>query len=424
MRFTDYLAAEWKPALGCTEPAAVAWATALAAGAVGGAIRRVRLTCDPRIYKNCYAVGLPNSEGKTGILWTLAIGASLKDDSKGLRSFEATTPSALAAAADLMERKAIHVEVDAQRGELYIDVTVESEHGAGRAVIEREHTHLAALTRNGEDLVAPPRASGGDSTDPVRANLAGMSVRKMMDVALSLSPDDRKALREGIRLNTDMAVAGMDLVPERVMHRQLRHGPGRAEMYVNAGVMARMSGVGRTVMTLAGSGNKGLTVSIPVWLWGRELGLPDERIDEALAMACLVTSATTHHLGTLSAACGSAIAAGAGVAAGLVMLEGGGADEADLAVSSVVGTLAGMICDGAKVGCAMKTVTGVEAAFRASECAMSGQGLSPTNGIVGKDGETSLAHLGLVVSRGMAEMDTEILDIMQKKLKPPLDHQH
>ncbi|MBI1751222.1 MAG: serine dehydratase subunit alpha family protein [Acidobacteria bacterium] len=422
MRFSDYLAAEWKPALGCTEPAAVAWATALAAGTVDGAIQRVCLTCDPRIYKNCYAVGLPNSEGKTGILWTLAIGASLNDSSKGLRSFEATTPSVLAIASDLMMRKAIRVEVDARRSELYIDVTVESENGTGRAVIEREHTHLTALTRNGEDLSVPPPANG-DGTAPIRANLAGMSIRKMMDVALSLSPDDRKALREGIRINTDMAVAGMDLVPARVMHRQLRHGPGRAEMYVNAGVMARMSGVARTVMTLAGSGNKGLTVSIPVWLWGRELGLPDERIDEALAMACLVTSATTHHLGTLSAACGSAIAAGAGVAAGLVMLEGGGADEADLAVSSVVGTLAGMICDGAKVGCAMKTVTGVEAAFRASEYAMSGQGLPPTNGITGIDGKTSLVHLGLIISRGMAGVDTEILDIMQIKLKPLLNHQ-
>jgi L-cysteine desulfidase len=177
-----------------------------------------------------------------------------------------------------------------------------------------------------------------------------------------------------------------------------------------------MSGVTRTVTTLAGSGNKGITVSIPVWLWGRELGLPDDRIDEALAMACLITSATTHHLGSLSAACGSAIAAGAGISAGLVMLDGGGAHETSLAVSNVVGTLAGMICDGAKVGCAMKTVTGVGAAFRAAEYAMSGEGLPVTNGIVGKGGETSLIYLGLVVSRGMANVDAEILDIMQKKL--------
>ena len=101
------------------------------------------------------------------------------------------------------------------------------------------------------------------------------------------------------------------------------------------------------------------------------------------------------------------------------MLEGGGAHEAGLAMSNVVGTLAGMICDGAKVGCAMKTVTGVEAAFRAAEYAMSGQGIPATNGIVGRDGETSLIYLGLVVSRGMANVDAEILDIMQRKLNEP-----
>jgi len=169
-------------------------------------------------------------------------------------------------------------------------------------------------------------------------------------------------------------------------------------------------------MTLAGSGNMGITVSLPIWLWGKEDGYPEDQIDEALALACLITSATTHHLGTLSAACGSAIAAGAGIAAGLVLLEGGGAQEVGLAVSSVVGTLAGMLCDGAKVGCAMKTVIGVEAAFRAASYAMSGEGIPATNGIVGKDSETSLLYLGLVVTKGMANVDAEILEIMQKKL--------
>lgn len=417
MLFSDYLKAEWKPALGCTEPAAVAWATALASGAADGPVRRVRLVCDPRIYKNCFAVGLPNSGGKTGVLWTLAIGANLEDSSKGLRSFENTTPLTLAGASDLMIRQVIQVEVDAQHTELYIDVIVEREGGTGRAVIERDHTNLVSLTRNGQDLSVPSPASASVGASSLRAAIAKLTIQETMDFALSLSQADRMALREGIHLNTEVAVAGMDLVPAKVIHTQMKHGRGRAEMYVNAGVTARMSGVTRTVMTLAGSGNKGITVSIPVWLWGRESGCPENRIDEALAMAFLITSATTHHLGTLSAACGSAIAAGAGIAAGLVMLEGGEAHEVSLAVSNVVGTLAGMICDGAKVGCAMKTVTGVEAAFRAAEYAMSGQGLPATNGIVGKDGETSLIYLGLVVSRGMANVDAEILDIMQKKLK-------
>jgi L-cysteine desulfidase len=419
MLFSDYLAAEWKPALGCTEPAAVAWAAALAAGVSTGPVKEVRLICDPRIYKNCYAVGLPNSKGKTGILWALAIGACLEDSSRSLRSFEAVTADTLDQAKELLERKAVVVEVDAKLTELTIDVRVNREGGEGRALVERDHSNLTCLERDGQRLSDHPSEAGTSDPAAIRSWIAGMTILETLEFARSLSTADRIALREGVYLNTDVARDGMDLVPKEVIHTQVRDGQGRAEMYVTAGVTARMSGVTQTVMTLAGSGNKGITVSIPIWLWGRESGCPEDRIDEALAFACLMTSATTHHLGTLSAACGSAIAAGAGIASGLVLLEGGGAHEAGLAVSNVVGTLAGMICDGAKVGCAMKTVTGVEAAFRAAKYAMSGQGIPATNGIVGRDGETSLMYLGLVVSRGMANVDAEILDIMQKKLREP-----
>ena len=114
MRMTDFLAAEWKPALGCTEPAAVAWAAALAAEQGGGRVRQVRLICDPRTYKNCYAVGLPNSDRATGILWALALGTHLPDGSLGLRSFEGTSPASIEAARILLEQRGVHVEVDAQ----------------------------------------------------------------------------------------------------------------------------------------------------------------------------------------------------------------------------------------------------------------------------------------------------------------------
>ena len=417
MEFSTYLTAEWRASLGCTEPAAIAYAAAMAASYQRGQLQTVRLVCDARTYKNCYSVGIPNAESRTGILWTLAIGGNLADHSLGLRCFEMISAGVLQAAGNLMARGGIQVEVDPARTTLFIDVTVVCEGGIGRAVVEREHTNLTRLESNDKQVPIQPPERMTSNTGSIRALIAGLTIQETMELARSLTAEDRMALREGVSCNTDVARDAMSLVPEIFVHTQMRDGQGRAELYVNAGVTARMTGVSRMVMTLAGSGNKGITVSIPVWLWGRESGYPEDRIDEALAFTFLITSATTHHLGTLSAACGSAIAAGAGIAAGLVMLNGGGAHEAGLAVSNVVGTLAGMICDGAKVGCAMKTATGVEAAFRATKYAMSGQGIPVTNGIVGRDGETSLIYLGLVVSRGMANMDAEILDIMQKKLR-------
>jgi L-cysteine desulfidase len=417
MLLSDFLAAEWKPALGCTEPAAVAWAAALAAGTATGEIRAVRLVCDPRIYKNCYAVGLPNSNHRTGILWALAIGANLEDASLGLKVFEATTEASLRRAQELLDRHGVSVDVDSQRSELYIDLTVVREGGTGRAVIERDHTNLVRLESDGRPIQERPAGDQASVSSAIRAQVAGMSIQEVMDLARSLSPADRKAIRLGVDFNLEIARLGASLLPEPFLRLHEADGRSRAVRQVGAGVAARMSGVSQTVMTLAGSGNKGITVSLPVWLWGQEAGHPEERIEEALAFAFLMTSVTTHHLGTLSAACGSAIAAGAGIAAGVVLLEGGSAHEAGLAVSSVVGTLAGMICDGAKVGCAMKTSTGVETAFRAADFALSGHGIPESNGIVGKDGATSLLYLGLVVTKGMANVDAEILDIMQRKLE-------
>jgi L-cysteine desulfidase len=418
MRFSDFLASEWKPALGCTEPAAIAWAAALAAAQGSGPVRFVRLVCDGRTYKNCYAVGIPNSDHRTGILWTLAIGASLPDPSLGLRVFEQTDGSILAAAGGLLERNAANVEVDPHQTGLYIDCTVVRETGVGRAVLAREHTRLLRLEADGRIIGGEAAAPEQPVAQPLRADLAKLSFAEMADLARAMTPDDREALRQGAAMNIAIARHGLSLLPARFVEPAAQDSLTRLSRLVCAGVYARMNGEAYTVMSLAGSGNKGITVSVPVSLWGREGGYAEERVDEALGLACMVTSATTHHLGTLSAICGCSNAAGLGIASALVLLEGGQPEQIGLAVSNMVGNVAGMICDGAKMGCALKTMTAVDAAFRAATLALSGIGIPASDGIVGATGEASLANLGRLAQQGMASVDREILDIMQSKLKP------
>jgi L-cysteine desulfidase len=416
MRISDVLDAEWKPALGCTEPAAVAHAAALAAGLAGGEIQRVTLRCDARTYKNCYAVGLPNSGHRTGILWALAIGASLDDCSLGLRSFEGTTAGTLERGQALLDCRCIEVEVDPRQAELHIDVAVIRAGGTGRAVIEQDHSQVTRLEKDGQWVGGQSGQGSAAPSNAIRAGLADLSIRELMALAGTLDAGDRNRLREGALLNLAMARHGLILLPDSFAALSGQDSRTRLSRLVSAGVFARMSGEPLTVMTLAGSGNKGITVSVPVTLWGREAGHSEDRIDEALALACLMTAVTTHHLGTLSAICGAANAAGIGVASALVALEGGGPDQVGLAVNNMVGNLAGMVCDGAKIGCAMKTMTGVDAAFRAANLALSGIGIPETDGIVGSSGEASLLNLGRLAQRGMASVDTEILDIMQQKL--------
>ncbi len=447
MNLSEFLNAEWRPAMGCTEPAAVAWAACLAAGEGQGPVRQVRLVCDPRTYKNCYAVGLPNSGHRTGILWALGIGAHLGDTSLGLRSFEGCSPEILDKALVLMQRKGIQVEVDAQRTELLIDVTVTRENGdgvgglclptpwgargeqavppsmtVGRALLEREHTRLARLERDGQLVGGEASQPAAPAMGSIREAVAAQSIAQLITLARSASAEDRRSLREGAALNLAIADHGMSLLPPGFVSNKDQDSRARLSCLVSAGVHARMSGEPMTVMSLAGSGNKGITVAVPVTLWGQEAGHPQERIDEALAFACLMTSAATYHLGTLSAVCGAANAAGIGIAAALVLLGGGSAEQVGLAVNTMVGNVAGMVCDGAKIGCAMKTMTGVDAAFRAASLALAGVGIPDSDGIVGRNGEASLVNLGRLAQQGMAGADAVILDIMQDKLRGAAVH--
>lgn len=417
MRFSHYLDAEWKPALGCTEPAAVAHAAALAADQAEGAIQRVRLRVDVRTYKNCHAVGIPHAAGRTGILWALGLGAQLPDASLGLRCFEAVTPEVLEGAGRLLRAGALQVELDAESPDLLIDCTVVGDTGTGRAVLAREHTRVALLERDGVRRGGEEGQTLAPAED-VRAILAEMSLRDLMALARDLTPEDRERLREGAACNLAMAEHGVSLLPEGFVPEEGHDPLTRYSRLVSAGVYARMSGEPRMVYSLAGSGNKGITVAVPLTLWGRGKGHAQDGVDEALAFACLMTSSTTHRLGTLSSICGAANAAGIGIASGLVLLEGGAPQQVDLAIQNMVGNLAGMICDGAKIGCAMKTMTGADAAFRSATLALAGFGIPATDGIVGAGGAASLANLGRLAQRGMAGVDAEVLDIMQGKLAP------
>ncbi|MGI5862932.1 MAG: serine dehydratase subunit alpha family protein [Myxococcales bacterium] len=417
MRFSDFLEAEWKPALGCTEPGSIAYAASSAAAQADGQILAVQLLCDPRIYKNCYAVGIPHSGRQVGIRWALAIGALLPDPSAKLEVFKQVNADILGEAQRLVDSGAITVEVARDRAELLVDCRVVRTGGIGRAVIEREHTRLVRLERDGQ-LVSgvSDDGPGADRSSP-REEIGRLPFESLLDLARSATPADREELRRGAELNLAIARHGLTLFPRPFMDLIGVDPLTRISRLVCAGVYARMCGEDFVVMSLAGSGNKGIVASVPLALWGREIGASQEQIDTALALACLATSSTTQHLGTLSAVCGCSNAAGIGLAAGLVLLQGGGAKEISLAVNNMVGNVTGMICDGAKIGCALKTMTSVDAAFRAASLAICGIGIPVSDGIVGADGNESLENLEQIATLGMNAVDEQILRIMQTKLR-------
>jgi L-cysteine desulfidase len=251
----------------------------------------------------------------------------------------------------------------------------------------------------------------------LREELAALSFEELLALARAIGSEDRARLREGVRLNVEISRHGLELFGDRFSRSNRSDSFTQLGQMVFSGVHARMSGDARVVMTLAGSGNKGITLAVPLALLSEELVLDANRVEEALALGCLVTSLTTLRLGTLSAICGCTNAAGIGLAAGLVYVQGGGERELSFAVSNMVGNVTGMICDGAKIGCALKAMTAVDAAFRAASLAMQGIGIPVSDGIVGADGQESLKNLGRIAAQGMRGTDEEILSIMQGKLE-------
>lgn len=211
MQLSEILDREWVPALGCTEPASIALAAAHAASLADGPVRAVHLVCDPRLYKNCYAVGIPNSGRKSGILWAIAIGASLPDPSAGLECFGGITPEVLAAAEALLAAKAVTVEVDSRHAELHADCQVVRSGGVGRAVLAREHTRLVHRERDGRPLPVPADAAARPAVGP---ELSQLGLDELVEIAAGCTALDRGRLFAGAERNLAIARHGLSLLPQ------------------------------------------------------------------------------------------------------------------------------------------------------------------------------------------------------------------
>jgi L-cysteine desulfidase len=416
MNILEYLEQEWIPTLGCTEPASIAYAAIIGAKQISGETSGITLSVDPKMYKNCHAVGIPHSGHKIGIKWAAAIGSFLTNSESKLECFQEIDEEVLDKASELVNADKIKVKIDRTKDNLFIDLEVTDGKDTGCCTIEGTHTNITRISKNGE-TVFESIAGLDEKTEASARHWAGsLSAHQILEIARDLNQEARSRVRNGSELNLRIAEHGLTLFPESFVKMTEADILTRVAGLVCAGVYARMWGEDFTVMSVAGSGNKGIVCSVPLTVLEEERNLDPKRVEEALALSMLFTSKTTEELGTLSAVCGCANAAGIGLACGLVYLEDGGDREISFAINNMVGNVTGMICDGAKIGCALKTMTSVDAAFRASALAMSGIGIPFSDGIVGHTGSESLANLGKIAKDGMTHTDDEILRIMEDKL--------
>jgi len=419
---------EVKPALGCTEPIAVALAVAKAmeitesCTTVADTWRSdgdysIKVEVSGNILKNGMGVGIPGT-GMVGLHIAAALGAACGKSRYGLEVLHDLSDAAIARAKELEGRVAVGLaESDLK---LYVKASVEYGGHISYAVIERDHDNICETGCDGK-ILSSSKAGGQDCTDHSSTLDYGLTVKEILEFASSVAYQDIEFILESRTLNLALANEGMSgryglRVGYAISLKDNREVFGQdflsyAMALTAAASDARMAGCTLAAMSNSGSGNQGITVTMPVIAYSLRYGCSDEELARALVLSHLVAIHIKGYLGKLSALCGCVIAS-TGAACGLVYLRGGDYEQICAAIKNMIGNITGMVCDGAKVGCAMKVASGVSSALQSAVLAREGICISEHDGIIEKDIEKTIQNLGRIGSVGMQNTDNMILDIM------------
>ena len=419
-RYIRLIRSETAPAMGCTEPAAGALCAAAAAAQLGCAPESLAVEVSSYIFKNAMNVGIPGT-GETGLDIACAMGALCPKPELGLSVLGEFDPGRLPEARRLARNTRISVAEGVPK--VYIRAVAHGGGSYGEAVIRETHTGIVYLGRDGvpsmEKDMAPSSApeSGGEG--------AQLDIPGIWQFGQEVPVSALYFLRELVQVNCAMAEEGLSHPYGLQVGRQMHSGTAAgliaedtanfAAAYTAAAADARMSGCEQAVMSVAGSGNQGLTATLPVIAVARKSGKPEEVMLRALAISILTTIHAKEYIGRLSVLCGCGVASSIGVTAGVVYMLGGSLEQAEMGIRTMTADISGIVCDGAKPGCALKIATSVGAAMRAASFALSGIGASAHDGIVAGDVEETLKNLGELGADGMAGANQVILDMLLHK---------
>lgn len=408
------------PAIGCTEPVAVALCVAKATELLGVLPARIEVALSGNMLKNAMGVGIPGT-GMIGLPIAMALGALVGKSEYGLEVLKDVTPEAVEMGTRYISEGRISISHDETApSKLHVDVTVSDDDGnKARAVISCEHTHFILLQKNGETILS--EAATGDaaeSTDDIALDLA-----TVYEFATETPVDEISFILEAKRLNMAAAETALSGDYGHSLGATIRnyglkyYGDTPVEhmiSYTSAACDARMGGAPVAVMSNSGSGNQGITATMPVVSFAADMEAGEEQTIRALILSHLTSIYIKQSLGRLSALCGCVVAS-TGASAAIVYLMGGGFSEVCSAVKNMVANLTGMICDGAKPSCALKISSGVSTAMMSAMLAMNGKCVTSTEGIISDDVDATIHNLTSIGREAMTETDRLVLQIMTSK---------
>ncbi|MGI6275603.1 MAG: serine dehydratase subunit alpha family protein [Acutalibacteraceae bacterium] len=406
---------ELLPAMGCTEPIAIAYAAAVARRTLGALPARVTVTASGNIIKNVKCVFVPNTGGLRGIPAAAAAGIVAGRDELLLEVISKATAAEQAEIRAYLERTPITVRLSDSPHIFDIDIRVEADGHTARARIVQHHTNIVRIEKDGEILLDVD-CSAAAAEDGL-CDRSCLSVAGILDFVESAALEDIEGpVRRQIEYNTRIAEEGLSGSWGANIGKVLLDTYGsdvkvRARAMAAAGSDARMNGCSLPVVIVSGSGNQGITASLPVVEFAKELGVGYDKTIRAVALSDLITVHLKSGIGRLSAYCG-AVSAGCGSGAGIAYLYGGGLREVEHTIVNSIAIDSGIVCDGAKASCAAKIASAVDAGILGYHMYKNGQEFRAGDGLVTHGVEETIRNIGTLAREGMRETDREILHIM------------
>ena len=429
------------PALGVTEPGAISFCVAKAKSYAKGELLHLNVAMNSGMYKNAFTCGIPNSK-EVGNVFAAALGYVAGNPDKGLESLANVTPADNVCAQRLIDEGKITVALSGISSRIFMKATLETTESKVLLTIRDTHTNITKIVVNGEtvleaeendEAIDRPEAgitesdkvAEGTGTTKIHS-IHGYTLAELVDYVNTVPLEEIEFVEEAYKVNLELFEEALKN-PRTTFARQLLAMNGgeviskdeqmTASLLCNATIEARVIGLDKPAMSITGSGAHGIIATMPLYGVYKIHGLSEEMLYRATMLSYLICTYIKEYSGRLSAFCGCAIAAGTGMACGLVYLKGGTVEQMEYTLNNMASSITGMICDGGNQGCTMKGVAACDAAFRSVAFAMKGVHIDKVHGINGNTPEDTMRNMGLIASPGMVGTEKTIVEIFEEKLR-------
>ena len=424
---TKLILDDMKPALGVTEPGAIAFTVATAREQIKGSVEQVILRLNSGMFKNAFTCGIPGI-AEVGNYHAAALGAVAADPTKGLECLDGISESEKAEARKMVEAGQIQVEMTEVTSRIFIEATVTGGENTATVTIRDSHTNIVKITKNDEVVfekeVAKAETKDASTEQEEQILIHKYTLDEMHTYAKTVPIEEISFVKAAYETNRDLMEEGL-ANPKTTFSRYLlaMNGGERvskdeqktASLFCNAAIEARVLGLSKPAMSITGSGAHGIIATMPLLAAQKVNGYSEEALYRATVLSYLICTYIKEYSGKLSAFCGCAIAAGTGMACGLVLLRGGTTEQMEKVINNMACSITGMICDGGNQGCTMKGVVAVDAAFTSVNMAMNDVYIFNDHGINGANPEETMRNMGLIASPGMVGTEKTIVDILVAK---------